>query len=147
MKISDILKSKGTDVYTIAPDSNLRDVVNEMIARRVGSLLVLDASGGMAGIITEREILRTLHKHAGDWGALKVMDVMSSNVIIGSPTDTLDHAMDVMTRRRVRHLPVIDGDRLVGLLSIGDIVKAALTESNFQNKLLKSYIRNWPEPD
>ncbi|HAZ61223.1 MAG TPA: histidine kinase [Gammaproteobacteria bacterium] len=145
MRIADILKTKGDAVYSIAPEATLADVIDKLIACRVGSLLVLEDGGSLAGIVTERELIRTLHRHGNDWQSLRVADVMSRNVIIGSLDDSLDAVMDLMTRRRVRHLPVMDGERLAGLLSIGDIVKAALTETQFQNQLLKSYIRNWPE--
>jgi CBS domain-containing protein len=145
MRIADILKTKGETVYSIAPEAELADVIDKLIACRVGSLLVLEEGGGLAGIVTERELIRTLHRHGKDWQGLRVADVMSRNVIIGSLDDSLDAVMDLMTRRRVRHLPVMDGERLAGMLSIGDIVKASLSESQFQNQLLKSYIRNWPE--
>lgn len=145
MRIADILKQKGNVVHSISPEANLRAVVDKLIACRVGSLLVLEENGGLAGIVTERELIRTLHRTGAEWEDLRVADVMSRNVIIGAMDDSLDAVMDLMTRRRVRHLPVMDGEHLAGILSIGDIVKASLTETQFQNQLLKSYIRNWPD--
>ena len=145
MKVSAILKSKGEEVYTIAADSNLRDMVREMISRRVGSLLVVDKDGKMQGIVTERDLLRTLNRGGAQWDTIKIADIMSSKIVFGAIQDTVEQAMNLMTDHRIRHLPVMDGDRLAGMLSMGDIIKATLTESNFQNKLLKSYIKNWPE--
>lgn len=145
MKVSAILKTKGGTVYSITADSNLRDMVREMIARRVGSLLVVDANGVTQGIVTERDLLRTLNKGGAQWDTIKIGDIMSRQIVFGSVTDTVEQAMNIMTDHRIRHLPVMDGERLAGMLSMGDIIKASLTESNYQNKLLKSYIKNWPE--
>ena len=145
MKISTILKTKGEQVYTISPDNTLKDMVNEMLARRAGSLLVTDGGGRTVGIVTERDLLRNLRKLGADWESLKVEAIMSRDVMFGKIDDDLDEVMTLMTERRIRHLPVMDGDRLAGVLSMGDIVKAALNESTFQNKLLKTYIKNWPE--
>ena len=145
MKISTILKTKGEQVYTISSDATMKDMVNEMLARRAGSLLVVDGDGKTAGIVTERDLLRNLRKLGADWEGLKVEAIMSRDVVFGNINDTIDEVMSVMTERRIRHLPVMDGERLAGVLSMGDIIKAALNESTFQNKLLKTYIKNWPD--
>lgn len=145
MRIADILKQKGNVVHSVPPETTLKDVVDKLITCRVGSLLVIEEGGGLAGIITERELIRSLHKLGNDWQGLSVSEVMSRNVIIGALEDSLDAVMELMVRRRVRHLPVMDGEHLAGVLSMGDIVKASLTETQFQNQLLKSYIRNWPD--
>ena len=145
MKISTILKTKGEQVYTISPDATMKDMVNEMLARRAGSLLVTDTDGRTVGIVTERDLLRNLRKLGAEWEGLKVEAIMSREVVFGNIDDTIDEVMSVMTERRIRHLPVMDGERLAGVLSMGDIIKAALNESTFQNKLLKTYIKNWPD--
>ena len=145
MKISTILKTKGEQVYTISPDATMKDMVNEMLARRAGSLLVTDTDGRTVGIVTERDLLRNLRKLGAEWEGLKVEAIMSRDVVFGNIDDTIDEVMSVMTERRIRHLPVMDGERLAGVLSMGDIINAALNESTFQNKLLKTYIKNWPD--
>lgn len=145
MKISTILKTKGEQVYTISPESTMKDMVNEMLARRAGSLLVVDAEGATVGIVTERDLLRNLRKLGSQWEELSVEAIMSRDVVFGKIDDTIDEVMSVMTERRIRHLPVMDGERLAGVLSLGDIINAALNESTFQNKLLKTYIKNWPD--
>jgi len=145
MKISTILKTKGEQVYTISPESTMKDMVNEMLARRAGSLLVVDGEGTTVGIVTERDLLRNLRKLGSQWEGLSVEAIMSRDVVFGKIDDTIDEVMSVMTERRIRHLPVMDGERLAGVLSLGDIIKAALNESTFQNKLLKTYIKNWPD--
>lgn len=145
MKISTILKTKGEQVYTISPEATMKDMVNEMLARRAGSLLVVDGDGKTLGIVTERDLLRNLRKLGADWEGLKVDALMSRDVVFGNINDTIDEVMSVMTERRIRHLPVMDGEQLAGVLSMGDIIKAALNESTFQNKLLKTYIKNWPD--
>jgi CBS domain-containing protein len=147
MKISTILKTKGNQVHTIESHVPLKGVLRDMLVLRVGSLVVVDGAGKVVGIMTERDLLRNLAKLGAQWENVKVGDVMSRDVILGHPHDTIDDVMALMTERRIRHLPVTDGDTLVGMLSMGDIIKASLTEQAFQNRLLKTYIKNWPEGD
>ena len=147
MKISTILKTKGGQVYTISPDSTMKDMVHDMLARRAGSLLVVDGDGRTVGIVTDRDLLRNLRAGGPEWESVKISEIMSHDVVFCSIGDTIDQVMEVMTERRIRHLPVMDGGQLAGVVSIGDIMKAALDESTFQNRLLKTYIKNWPEDD
>lgn len=147
MKISTILKMKGDKVHTVPAHTPLKGVLRDMLVLRVGSLVIIDADGEIVGIMTERDLLRNLAKLGAHWEDIGVGDVMSREVILGRPSDTLDQVMALMTERRIRHLPVVEAGRLVGMLSMGDIIKASLSESTFQNKLMKSYIKNWPEGD
>jgi CBS domain-containing protein len=116
-----------------------------MLAHNIGSLVVLDGVGAMIGIISERDMLRTIYNNDGEWVGVEVSNAMTSEVITAKLSDSADYAMDMMTKHRIRHLPVLDGNKLAGVLSIGDIVKANLNETAFQNQLLKNFIRNWPE--
>lgn len=145
MKISHILKGKEGHVYTIGPDSSIKDALREMLAHNIGSLVVLDSASAMIGIISERDMLRTIYNNDGDWVSVEVNNAMTTEVITAKLSDSADYAMDMMTKHRIRHLPVMDGAKLAGVLSIGDIVKANLNETAFQNQLLKNFIRNWPE--
>ena len=147
MKISTILDKKGRDIYSIAPDGTLKDVVKDMLSLSIGSLLVLKDDGTIAGIITERDFLHNVNKHPGSWETVCVGDVMITDVVTASLEDTLEQVMSVMTKHRVRHMPILDGGKVVGMLSIGDIINASLDETAFQNELLKRYIRNWPEDE
>ncbi len=145
MKINHILKGKDGQVFTIAPDATMQDALREMLAHNIGSLIVVDGTGAMIGIVSERDMLRTVYNSGSAWETVKVSAAMTTEVITAKLTDSADSAMDLMTRHRIRHLPVLDGGKLSGMLSIGDIVKANLTETAFQNQLLKNFIRHWPE--
>jgi CBS domain-containing protein len=145
MKISHILKGKDGHVFTIRQDGSMQDALREMLAHNIGSLVVVGAGEAMIGIVSERDMLRTVYNSGSGWETVQVSTAMTAEVITAKPGDSADYAMDLMTKHRIRHLPVLDGGKLAGMLSIGDIVKANLTETAFQNQLLKNFIRNWPE--
>lgn len=117
---------------------------------RVGSLLVRD-NGKLVSIVTERDIVWAAGKMGTSLKDVKVRDIMATTLVTCDIDDSLDHAMDLMTRnptrQRIRHLPVLDNNELAGVISIGDIVHALLTETKFENNLLKNYIKNWPDAD
>ena len=145
MKIKSILEKKGNDVYSISADDTLKDMVKEMLGRSIGSLLVLNDDGSLAGIITERDFLHNVSKNADSWESVRIGDVMIKKVLTSSSDDTVDEVMSRMTKNRVRHMPVVDSNKVVGVLSIGDIIVASLDETTFQNEIMKRYIKNWPE--
>jgi CBS domain-containing protein len=140
MKVKDILEEKGREVATIGADETVDRVVSELVERNIGSLLVLDEKGGIAGIITERDVLRQCTKRAGSFGDLKVKDVMTKNLIVASPEDELDYVENIMIQNRVRHLPIIAGKKLEGIISIGDLVNLLRGECKVENRYLKEYI-------
>ena len=143
MLLQEILHAKGSTVHTIRPDANLTEVVQTLVQRNCGSLVVCEASNPrrLLGIVTERDILRASAKNHDNFDRLKVNDVMTSNVVTGSLTDTVEDTMGLMTDRRVRHLPVLEGGALVGIISIGDVVKAQHDALTMENHYLKSYIQ------
>lgn len=147
MKIQAILDKKGNDVYSISADETLKDMVKEMLGRSIGSLLVLNDDGSLAGIITERDFLHNVSKNADSWESVRIGDVMIKDVLTATVDETLDEVMSRMTKQRVRHMPVVNSGKVVGILSIGDIIFASLDESNFQNEIMKRYIKDWPEED
>jgi CBS domain-containing protein len=140
MKIREILHGKGSQVYSIAPEQTVLDAVAQLNAHRIGALVVRDASGAVVGIITERDVLRECLHHSTELAGRRVRDAMTANLIVCVVDDDVDYAMAIVTRNRVRHLPVLDGDRLAGLVSIGDLVKATLDETQHENRYLKDYI-------
>jgi uncharacterized protein len=143
MKIRDILRTKGHDVITIAPDQPVLAAVRVLSEHRIGALVVR-SEGGIDGIISERDVLNLA---AGDPARLTdtpVADVMTSNVIVGVPEDDLDYVMSIMTNNRIRHLPVVEGERLAGLISIGDVVNAVRRSVEAENRHLKEYIQGVP---
>ncbi|MGA7179899.1 MAG: CBS domain-containing protein [Thiobacillaceae bacterium] len=144
MLIREILTVKADELLTVSPDALIADAINQMASHDMGSLIVMDG-GHMVGLITERDILRALGKHGCNLATAKVSDIMVTEPVIGSPEDSVDYVRDVMTRSRVSHLPVLDEHHLVGIISFHDVARACLKEANFENLLLKRYIKHWPE--
>jgi CBS domain-containing protein len=144
MSLQQILQHKGTRVLSISPRATLADVVQKLVKNNCGSLLVCeeDDCTRLLGIITERDILRACAEGCSPLAQVRVSDAMSSELTTGSPLDSVQDAMGVMTERRIRHLPVLDDDgRLVGLVSIGDLVKHQHDQLTMENHYLKSYIQ------
>lgn len=145
MNIQDVLLAKGpTDIISIDPDAWVTDAVGKLMERRVGSLVVM-REGRMVGLLCERDILHGMHTGGCSLCDVKVSDLMETEPFMVSPEDSVDYARDVMTRNRISHLVVLEGDRLLNVISFHDLARAVLKEANFQNDLLKRYIKNWPE--
>ncbi len=145
MFLREILQTKGTRVHTIERDDSLQEVVDRLVRHNCGSLVVVDSRNSeacMVGIITERDILRACASHRCPLNALSVADVMTHEVVTGTPCDSIEDAMGLMTVRRIRHLPVIDDGTLVGLVSIGDVVKTQHDRLTMENHYLKSYLHS-----
>jgi CBS domain-containing protein len=140
MKLYEILSQKGAIVYSIGPRATLAEMAEKLIEHNCGSLLVMD-QGRMVGIITERDVLRSFVKTRKPLTELLVADFMTADVVTGTPEDDVEDAMGLMTRRRIRHLPILDDNRLAGLISIGDVVKAQHDTLSLENHFMKSYIQ------
>ncbi len=142
MKLRDILRVKGHHVYTVRPDQTVQDAVQILMQHRVGALLVEDAERRAVGIITERDVLRECVDRAAKLSQVPVREAMTRDLIIGVPDDEIGYTMGIMTQNRIRHLPVMDGDHVAGMISIGDVVKATLDETEYENRYLKEYIQS-----
>ncbi len=145
MYLREILNSKGHTVHTIDSSATLEDVVQKLVRHNCGSLVVVDpksSSGRMVGIITERDILRACASHKAALSALKVSDTMTANVVIGGPDDAVEDTMGLMTDKRIRHLPVMEEGQLLGLISLGDIVKMQHDQLTMENHYLKNYLHS-----
>jgi CBS domain-containing protein len=140
MRISDILRDKGADVVTIGGSATVHDATMRLNKHNIGSLVVASETGIVMGIITERDILREVAERCEEIKDRLVSDVMTRDVIIGVPEDDLAYVMGVMTKNRIRHLPVMDESGLAGIVSIGDVVNASLRKAKFENRMLKDYI-------
>ena len=140
MTVADVLRSKGSRVIKIRPDSSLADAVRMLVHNGVGSLVVADDKDQIVGLITERDILRENARHFDELGGQQVAEVMSRDVIIGFVEDSLDYVMALMTEKRIRHLPIMSYGRLVGIVSIGDVVKARVREAEVEIRHLTDYI-------
>jgi CBS domain-containing protein len=148
MNVGHIFRTKGSDIYSIGPDQPLTDAVALMMSHRIGSLAVME-KGKLVSIVTERDVMGAVHSDLNRFGALKVRDVMAKKLVCCDARASIDEAMELLFTndlgRRIRHLPVREGERLLGIISIGDLVQTMLTETRFENRLLRSYIKNWPE--
>jgi CBS domain-containing protein len=137
--VKQILQSKTHGILSISPDATVYDALKLMAEKEVGALLVMEA-GKVLGIISERDYARKVILHGKSSKEIHVSDIMTSKIIYVNTAQTVDECMALMTDKRVRHLPVYEGDRLVGVVSIGDLVKEAISEREYIIKQLESYI-------
>ena len=139
MKVRTILDTKGRHVVTTRPDASVSTAVHRLVLERIGALVVSEDGHKVAGIISERDIIQSLAKSGQDLltSGRRVAELMEHNVITCTPDDTVQQVMAEMTRRRVRHLPVIEGGGLVGIISIGDVVKSRLEEVELEANVLR----------
>ena len=140
MFVSDILSLKGGLVYTVTPGTSVGQISQQLSTRRIGSVLVLDVEGAVAGIVSERDLVRAFASHGAAALELEARNVMTREVVTCDPDDSIDHVMGLMTRGRFRHLPVVRHGELLGLVSIGDVVKARLEEAHHEAEALRAYI-------
>lgn len=138
MRIRDVLRHKGDQVVTIPADRTIHDAMRALVVHGIGSLVVW--GDPIAGIITERDLLTFATQRPDEIDTVKVEDVMTREVIVGAPDDKLHCVMDVMTKNRIRHLPVMEEQQLVGLVSIGDVVNAIRREAEDECQSLHEYI-------
>jgi CBS domain-containing protein len=140
MKVKDILAAKGSRVVTIGPQTSVIDAMSIFSANKIGSLLVVDQDNGILGIIGAKDVLMAVVNHLDDIKTITVDKIMTSNLIVATEEDHIDYVQAVMTENRVRHIPILAGKELKGLVSIGDVVKVQLKEKDVENKYLKDYI-------
>jgi CBS domain-containing protein len=144
MQVSEILKVKGNALFTIPPEGKLSEAVSVMAEHNMGSLVVMD-KGRMVGILTFKEVLVALDKERGALGDTKVGDIMERDPVIASPGMDVNDLRRTMIDSGARYLPVMERDKLIGVISFRDVAKAVLEEQDFENRMLKGYIKNWPE--
>jgi CBS domain-containing protein len=140
MLIAQILAGKGRDVVTTRPDATVAEVASLLKARRIGAVVVTDAAGGLRGIVSERDLACGLADHGARLLEMRVSQLMTGDVVTCSPEDGIGQLMHTMTERRFRHLPVIENGRMIGIISIGDVVKHRLQELEAETNLLQDYI-------
>lgn len=140
MFVRDILKAKGAEVFTVRPDDAIADLVRELVAHRVGAAVVTEG-GKVVGIVSERDVLHGVAARGGACLAERVRDLMTADVISCAPDTAIDEVMNLMTRRRIRHLPVLEGGALTGIVSIGDAVKSRIESAEREASQLREYIQ------
>ncbi len=140
MKVADLLKDKGKSVITITPDDPVFSAMGKLMENQIGSLVVIDAEKKLVGIISERDIMRAAYSDFDTLKSKKVSQLMSTNIIIAIPEDDIDYIMGIMTQNRIRHVPIVTKDGIIGIISIGDIVKYQLEEFQVKNRYLEEYM-------
>jgi CBS domain-containing protein len=137
MDVQGILRAKGTRVVTIMPDATVADLVQGLREERIGAMVVSDDGYRINGIVSERDIVRALAEVGERVVRLRIAEIMTSTVTTCSPTDSVKSLMELMTRHRFRHVPVVETGRLVGIVSIGDVVKTRLDEMATEASVLR----------
>lgn len=140
MNVAAILQDKGSVVHVVAPEARLQDAAVLMDQRKIGALVVVDARRRVLGVLSERDITREVARRGAAALDAPASSAMTEDVVTAAPADTLDELMNRMTDRRVRHLPVISGGKLAGLVSIGDVVKWRIQDAEFQAQAMRDYI-------
>jgi len=140
MKIKEIRRIKGREIVTVGPNDAITQAIDALFEHKIGALPVCGNDGKLVGIISERDILKGLHERGRDIIGTKVKDLMTTDVIVGLPEDELEETLSTMTEKGVRHLPVMVGPRVIGMLSIRDVIEERLTECHSQVRYLSDYI-------
>ena len=143
MKVSDILRVKGGTLFTVAPDEPLSSALNVMSQQDIGSLVVMNG-GELAGMLTFREVIQAVVNNGGALGSTRVRDVMDTSPLVCSPQTELDDVRRMMLGRHARYMPVVADKTLMGVVSFYDVAKAVVDSQDFENRMLKAYIRDWP---
>jgi CBS domain-containing protein len=141
VNVKSILAAKGGDIISIEPTADLASAAKLLSAHRIGAVIIRGAGGRLSGILSERDIVRALAEHGADALTLPVGQVMTRNVATCVPDDTVASIMERMTEGKFRHMPVVDKDKLVGLISIGDVVKQRVEEVERESEAMRDYIR------
>lgn len=140
MLIAHVIQDKGAVVHTIWADATLQEAARELDTHKIGALVVLDAQRGVIGVLSERDIVREVSRRGGASLQETVANAMSREVIVAVPTETVDEGLGRMTDRRIRHLPVLSGGELVGIISIGDLVKHRIAAVEAESAAMQAYI-------
>lgn len=141
MKIGDILESKGRDVQTISPESSIQEAVQAMSAHNIGSLMVVSVDSEIIGIVTERDCVRAIAGNPGSLESGTVGSITTKEIVVASPDDDISYILGVMQRVDCRHVPVLDGGVLAGMISVRDVIRSQLDETTSDLKFLKDYIQ------
>lgn len=144
MKVSDILRVKGNTLFTVHPDEPLARAAEVMAEKDIGSLVVMEL-GDLVGMLTFREVIQALVKHNGSVGTMLVRSAMDDHPLTCTMETDMDEVRRMMLDRHARYMPVMDKRMLMGVISFYDVAKAVVDSQNFENKMLKAYIRDWPE--
>ena len=143
MKVSDILRVKGHALFTMSPDQTLMDAVRTMAENDIGSLVVM-SHGELIGMLTFREVMAAIVRNQGSIGSTVIATVLDDAPLTCTPSTEIDEVRRMMLSRHARYMPVMDGQALMGVVSFYDVAKAVVDGQDFENRMLKAYIRDWP---
>ena len=139
-KVKELLQKKGSDVICINQEVTVYDAVKTLVKNNIGAVLVLDENEKLVGIFTERDSLKQTVRRSDRLKETRVRDVMTTDLIIGLPEDDSEYLMGIMTSNKVRHIPILEDGNVMGIISIGDLVKSQLHDARYENRYLKDYI-------
>ena len=140
MQVRDVLKSKGGQVISIEPEATVSEAIARLVQNNIGSLPVVDEQGGLVGIFSERDVLRGIHNTGERFNRMKVSEVMTRNPVTCTLDCDVDDVMGQMSERRIAKVPVLDANKLVGIVSVGDVIKVMFDKVHSENQHLMSYI-------
>lgn len=143
LKVSEILRVKGHTLYTATPDMSVLHALESMSEQDIGSLVIME-HGELAGMLTFRELIRHLHAHGGAAGGNTIRSIMDDAPVSVSPNTDADEVQRLMLEKHARYIPVMDGPTLMGVISFYDMARAIVAAQQFENNMLKAYIRDWP---
>lgn len=146
MKVSDILRVKGNTLYTVGPDEPMARAVEIMAEKDIGSLVIME-HGDLVGMLTFREVILCIVKNGGTVGSTLVRSAMDDHPLTCTSATELDEVRRMMLERHARYMPVMDRRMLMGVISFYDVAKAVVDSQNFENRMLKAYIRDWPSSE
>jgi CBS domain-containing protein len=140
MRIREVLEYKGNSVVTVEPDETVHEAMRILVEHNIGAVVVTQDTSAV-GILTERDVLRLGATDLESLATMRVGDAMTKDLVVGVAEDLVDYAASVMTANRIRHLPIVEGERLIGVLSIGDVVNALKQQKEVENRYLRDYIQ------
>ena len=146
MKVADILRVKGSTLFTVQPDEALAQATQTMADKDIGSLVVMQR-GALVGMLTFREVIQCIVKNGGEIGSALVSKAMDNQPLTCTPDTEIDDVRRMMLERHARYMPVVENQVLMGVISFYDVAKAVVDSQNFENQMLKAYIRDWPAED
>jgi CBS domain-containing protein len=140
MRIADVLRTKGSTVATVEPGTTVTELLAALAEHNIGAMVVMAPDGSLAGIVSERDVVRRLNEHGASLLGRPVSEIMTSEVFSCGPDDSVDSLTVMMTERRIRHVPVLTGSKLTGIVSIGDVVKSRIKKLEEDQQQLEAYI-------
>jgi len=140
MTVSDILKAKGKEVITVLSNVNIIDAMKILLENKISCLPVVDSKNCLIGIISDKDIFRAVYKNQNDYKKLMASEIMTTDLLVGVESDSIDYISGLMTNNRIRHIPIVEKNLLVGLISIGDVVKIKQKNIEIENRYLRQYI-------